>query len=227
MSSFVRLATPVRTRAAPEATLPAGAVAASSAMASAMSLMVTSFRISEAEVTSTTVCGAATPRIEVRVTPSVNSRATISSANRASWSTPTGPEITTSVTGSRQAPRVTSGSSASSGSVPTPFAASSISAAARDMSQPGSNSSVIRARPSVERAVLEVTPSTARSAGSSAWTIPVSTSSAPAPSQRTLTVTLSITTSGKNCARIRGSVEIPTAISTTSSRLATVAWRVK
>mgnify|MGYP006862982589 CR=1 FL=1 len=45
-----------------EATLPAGSAAASSAIAAAISLSVTSFRISEAEVASTTVRGAATPR---------------------------------------------------------------------------------------------------------------------------------------------------------------------
>ena len=187
--------------------------------------MVTSLRISEAEVTSTTVCGAATPRIVVRVTPSANSRATNSSANRASWSTPD--RAGDHHIGHRVAPGAAAhvrvfgvvGQGADRRST-----ASSTSSAARAMSQPGSNSSVIRARPSVERAVLEVDPLDGQQRRfqhlHDAGVDVLGPGAVPA---RRETVTLSMTTSGKNCARIRGRVATPTAISTTSSRLAR--WR--
>ena len=114
MSRAPRLATPVRIRAAP-ATSPAGSAWASSAIALAICAMLTSFRIKDRLSTSTIVDPAATPRMLARVTPVANSRVTNSSANSANCSTPTGPEITTSVTRSRQNPRATRGSSASSG----------------------------------------------------------------------------------------------------------------
>jgi hypothetical protein len=77
------------------------------------------------------------------------------------------------------------------------------------------------------REELPATPSTASSAGSISWTMPASTSSAPAPGQATETVTLSTTMSGKNCACIRGSAISPAASIRTSSRFAAVRWRVK
>ena len=79
-SSAVRLGTPVRTRAAPPETSPAGSAAASSRTARAISSMVTSWRRRSAEVTSTRISGAAKPRIEVRVTPSAKSLSESSSA---------------------------------------------------------------------------------------------------------------------------------------------------
>ncbi len=196
-------------------------------MAFAISRMVMSWRTSARLGTSTTVSGAAMPRIVVRVTPAANRRVTNSSAKRPSWSVPTGPVITTSVTRSRQAPRRTSGSSASSGRFEIVSTAACTSSAARPMSQPGSNSSSTSARPSRDTEVVLSTPSTAISTGSRSCTMALSTSSAPAPSQATLTETLLTITSGKNCARIRGKAAMPAAISTTSSRLAAVPWRTK
>ena len=95
------------------------------------------------------------------------------------------------------------------------------------MSQPGSKSTSRDASPSVERVEVSSTPSTACSAGPSTWTTAASTSSAPAPDQATVTPMLSTTTSGKNCARIRGTDAIPAAISTTKRRLDAVRWRAK
>ncbi len=204
-----------------------GVVAAAAPITRASSAMVMSWRIRSSVRTSTTVCGAATPRIVVRVTPSAKSRWLNSSAKRASWSTPTGPEITTSVTRSRQTLRVTSGGSASSGRVVTPSTAACTSAAARSMSQPGSNSSSIRARPSEARLEAEDRPSTAISAGSTGSITARSTSSGPAPSQSMSTSIASTTTSGKYCARICGSAARPKTTSRTRTRLAAVAWRVK
>jgi hypothetical protein len=187
ISSAVRRGLPVRTRAAPPPTSPAGSARVSAAIAAAMSAMATSWRTSDADETRTTVSGAAIPLIEVRVTPSANSRIAYSSANRPSWSTETGPVITTSVTRSDQPERRITGSSVPSGRRPVASIAACTSSAARFMSWLGSKSSEIVARPSRDCAVEPSTPSTARSAGSSNSTMPRSTSSAPAPCQSTET----------------------------------------
>ncbi len=226
ISSAVRRSVPVRTRAVPPIS-PAGAASASPAMASAISARVRSCWTRAREGTSTTVSGAAMPWIVVRVTPSRNSRRTSSSAMRPSWPAPTGPVITTSVTRSRQPPRDTSGSSAASGRSLAPSIAASTSAAARAMSQPGSNSISISARPSTDSLSIPATPSTARSAGPRTPTMPSSTASEPAPSQITETSISSETTSGKNCARIRGRAARPRTIISASRRFAAVRWRVK
>ena len=170
---------------------------------------------------------AATPRIVVRVTPAAKSLVTNSSANRANCATPTGPEITTSVTRSRQTPRVTFGSSASSGNwLATESTAIWASSVPRAISQPGSNSMVIRAEPSEEVAEVLFTPSIPSNAGSTTCTIARSTSSGPAPSHRTLTVTRSIITSGKNCARICGKETAPATSIISKKRFAAVRCRV-
>ena len=135
--------------------------------------------------------------------------------------------MTTSVTRSYQTLRSITGSSISSGRLVTESTAVCTSSPARAMSQPGSNSRRITARPSNEVLVVPSTPGTARSAGSSTWTIPASTSSAPAFSHTVFTVTLSRMTSGKNCARMLGMATRPDSSSRTSSRFATVPWRVK
>ncbi len=132
-----------------------------------------------------------------------------------------------SVTRSRQAPRRIAGSSASTGRVVTVSTAACTSSAARPMSHPGSNSSAMTATASRLVALLFSTPSIARSTGSSTWTTPASMSSGLAPSQVTETLTLSTTTSGKNCARICGAAAMPRISITTISRLAAVGWRVK
>ncbi len=227
IASADRRSAPVRTRAVPPATSPAGSAVTSRPTASAISRRLTSLRIRAAGLTSTTVSGSATPRIVTRVTPAAKRRAVNSSANRPSCSASTGPEITTSVTRSRQMPRRTCGSSAASGSSPIPSTAACTSASARAMSQPGSKSTAIRALPSEEVASVASTPSTPTIAGSRSCTIARSTSSAPAPSQVTETSTCSTITSGKNCARIRGTAAIPAASSTTSSRFAAVRCRAK
>ena len=223
----LRFATPVRTRAFAPATSPAGSASTSCAIASAIWAIEMSWVIKLAEGTSITVRGAATPRIVVRVTPSAKSRVTNSSAKRPSCSASSGPLMTTSVTRSRQAPRRTFGSSASSGSVEIASTEVCTSSAARAMSQPGSKSIVIEARPSVDRASVLSTPSTLSKTGSSTCTMALSTSSAPAPSQFTDTVTLSMITSGKNCARICGAAEKPAMIRMTRRRFAAVPWRTK
>jgi hypothetical protein len=163
----------------------------------------------------------------VRVSPCANSRAVSSSANRPSWSTGTGPWITTSVTRSRHAARRITGSSAPSGSVVTPSTAARTSWLACPMSQPGAKSTRIVTDPSRAVATVASTPSTARSAGSSAAVIAASTSSAPAPGQPTCTVIADTTTSGKNWLRICVAAASPSAIITTSTRFAAVRCRVK
>ena len=162
-----------------------------------------------------------------RVTPLAKRRFTNSSANSPSCSTPMGPVITTSVTRSRHVPRRTRGSSASSGNVLIASTTPCTSSAARDMSQPGSKSNVTDALPSRETARELCTPSTPNNAGSTTCTIAASTSSAPAPCQPTETVTLSTTTSGKNCARILGSDAAPNTSITTNNKFAAVLCRVK
>ena len=189
--------------------------------------MLTSCAIRSTRVTSTSVSGAASPRIVVRVTPSAKRRTTNSSTYCPSCSGSTAPDTTTSVTRSRHAPRRTLGSSASSGKVVIASTAACTSSVARAMSQPGSNSSEIDARPSVDCASVLSTPSTLNNAGSRICTIALSTSAGPAPSQTTLTVTLSTTTSGKNCARILGKAKKPSDTNTTKSRFAAVLCRVK
>ena len=225
--SALRFSTPVRTRAFAPVTSPAGAASTSSAMAAAISAMLTSLAIRLTLGASTTICVAAMPRMVVRVTPSANSRIVNSSAKLASWSMPTGPVITTSVTRSRQPPRRITGSSASSGRLVTASTAVSTSASARAMSQFGSNSRLMRARPSLASAVVPTTPSTTSRAGSSSCTMAASMSSAPAPSQRTVTLIWSDTTSGKNWVRICGIAATPAASSRISSRFAAVRCRVK
>jgi hypothetical protein len=196
-------------------------------MTAAISAMEMSCRIREADGTSTTTSGAATPWIVARVTPASNRRATNSSANRPSCSGATGPVMTTSVTRSHHAPRRTVGVSASSGRSVTLSMATCTSSAARDMSQPGSNSISMDARPSRLVAEVAATPGTATSTGSSTATMAASTSSAPAPSQRTSMSISSEITSGKNCARICGKAVSPAASIRTSSRFAAVRCRVK
>ena len=163
----------------------------------------------------------------MRVTPRANKRTTSSSAKSPSCWGPTGPVTTTSVTRSRQAPRRTVGSSASSGNVVTASTAVWTSSAARPMSQPASNSSLMDADPSRDSEDELSTPSTARRTGSKTCTMPASTSSAPAPSHTARTVTLSMITSGKNCARILGTATIPATSISSSNRLADVRWRTK
>ena len=172
ISSAERFSTPVRTRMLDPNTSPAGSALTSSAMALAIWRIVMSSATNLAVGTSITTCGAAMPWIEVLVTPALNNRRTNSSAIRPSCVTPMGPEITTSVTRSLQLPRKIMGSSASSGSVEMPSSAVSTSAFARDISQSGSNSSDIRARPSVDRLLVLDTPSTANRAGSKTFTMP-------------------------------------------------------
>ena len=221
MLSADRFATPVRMRVAPVMS-PAGSASASAAMASAISCMEMSWRMSAIMGVSTMVSGAASPRIVVRVTPTSKSRPVNSSAKRPSCSTPTGPVMTTSVTLSLQALRLTFGSSASSGRFVTVSTADCTSAAARAMSQPGSKSSRIEARPSRAVELDSTTPSTAMIVGSRIWMMPLSTSSAPAPSQVTETVTLSTITSGKNWARMFGKDTKPSVTRTTRRRFAAV-----
>ena len=227
ISSALRFSVPVRTRRLAPVTSPAGLASTSALIAAAISCMVMSYSTRLADGTSTMVSGAATPRIVVRVTPTSNSRATNSSAKSPSCSGPIAPVITTSVTRSRQAPRRTTGSSASSGKVAIKSTAVCTSSAAWAISQPGSNSSLTEALPSRLVADELSTPSTNRSAGSITWTIPASTSSGPAPSQETLTVTSSTMTSGKNCARMLGIATTPRANRTTKRRFAAVRCRVK
>ncbi len=95
------------------------------------------------------------------------------------------------------------------------------------MSQPGSNSKLMLARPSRDRLLASVTPSIDKSAGSKICTIPSSTSSAPAPCHLTSTAMLSTMTSGKNCDRIRGMLTKPATIKITNKRFAAVLCRVK
>ena len=114
MSLTLRFATPVLMRALP-ATSPAGSASASSAIALAICDKVTSCWIKDRLSTSTIVEPDATPRTLVRVTPAAKRRVINSSENRANCLISTGPEITTSVTLSRQNPRFTLGSSASLG----------------------------------------------------------------------------------------------------------------
>ena len=222
ISSGLRFSTPVRTRAFAPCTSPAGSASTSEAMAVAIWVMETSNAIRLADGTSITVCGAAMPRMAVRVTPTANRRVMNSSANRPNWSGPIGPVITTSVTRSRHTPRRTVGSSASPGSVVIASTATRTSSTARAMSQPGSNSNRMRALPSVDVDSVFSTPSTASIAGSSTCTIAASTSSGPAPSHATRTLTVSRMTSGKNCARMLGIATAPSASKITSSRLASV-----
>ena len=165
-SRALRLATPVRIRALP-ATSPAGSAFASSPMALAICAILTSWRIKDRLSTSTIVEPAAIPLMLERVTPTANRRVTNSSANKANCSTPTGPEITTSVTRSRQNPRFTLGSSASSGNwLATESTAICVSSVPRAISQPGSNSMRMRADPSEDVAEVLVTPSIPSNAGS-------------------------------------------------------------
>ena len=172
ISSAERFSTPVRTRMLDPNTSPAGSALTSSAMALAIWRIVMSSATNFAVGTSITTCGAAMPWIEVFVTPALNNRRANSSAIRPSCVTPMGPEITTSVTRSLQLPRKMTGSSASSGSVEIPSSAVSTSAFARDISQSGSNSNEMRARPSVDRLLALDTPSTANKAGSRTFTMP-------------------------------------------------------
>ena len=202
--SGVRVSAPVRTRDMPDATSPAGVGAAAAAMVAAIWSNVMSCCTRSAMRSWTKVSGADRPVTDSRVTPRAYRRLVRSSAMRPSCSKPTGPEITTSVTASRQARRVTSGSSAPSGRSPAAAMAASTSPVARDMSQPGSNSRVMRALPWLDWLSVRDTPSTAISAGSSTPTTDRSTSSAPAPSQRTATWICWTTVSGKNCALRRG-----------------------
>ena len=95
------------------------------------------------------------------------------------------------------------------------------------MSQSGSNCSVRLAAPSRATEDVLSTPSTASSAGSSTATIWRSTSSGPAPVQATDTVTVSITTSGKNCWRIDRPPQTPASSISAISRLAAVRWAMK
>ena len=126
-------------------------VTTSSAMVLAIWRIVMSSATNFAVGTSITTCGAAMPWIEVLVTPALNNRSANSSAIRPNCVTPMGPEITTSVTRSLQLPRKITGSSASSGNVEMPASAVSTSEFARDISQSGSNSNLLRASPSVDR----------------------------------------------------------------------------
>ena len=135
--------------------------------------------------------------------------------------------MTTSVTLSDQLPRRTFGSSASRGSVVMESTAVCTSVAARDMSQPGWNSTVMTPKFSRLEADVLSTPSIASISGSSTWMIAASISSAPAPRHSTETVTFAITTSGKNCARMFGTAARPSTTITSSSRFAAVGWRVK
>ncbi len=227
ISSGVRRAWPVRTRCAPPASSPEGSAATELPMAAAISARVTSYCTRRIAGTSTETSGEAIPWIETRVIPAAKSRATNSSVNRASCSTATGPETMTFVTRSLQAERLTRASSASAGRVEMPSIASCTSCAARSISVPGSNSSVIWARPSLARDEVALTPSTAIRTGSTICTMAASTSAEPAPGQGTVTETLSTTISGKNCACIRGTATSPAASISTSSRFAAVRWRVK
>ncbi len=84
MSAAARFSTPVRTRAPAAATSPAGAASTSAPTAAAISAMEMSWAMRLTDGTSTTVRGAARPRMAVRVTPASKSLATSSSARRPS-----------------------------------------------------------------------------------------------------------------------------------------------
>ena len=107
--------------------------------------------------------------------------------------------------------------------------AGAMSPALRDFVKKHCRHALIQCRNEPSREVLSLssTPSTASRAGSSTAMIALSTSSAPAPSQVTLTRTSSKIRSGKNCARIFGKAASPAAIIKRSTRLAAVLCRVK
>ena len=119
------------------------------------------------------------------------------------------------------------GSSLSCGKEVTLSKAVSTSAFALAISQSGSNSRDIRARPSFDVLFAPLTPSTPSKTGSKTRTMAASTSSAPAPCQTILKFMLSIIISGKNCDRILGNAKSPATIKITKSKLAIVLWRVK
>ena len=225
--SALRRSEPLRTRVFAASSVPEGWLVATAATARAISSRVMSWRISSRVSTTMRVSGSAMPLIVVRVTPAWKSFCTRSSAKRASWSTPTGPVITTSVTGSRHSRRTMRGASISSGRSVTPATAASTSAWARSMFQPVSNSTMISLRSSRATERVSSTPSSACSTGISGATTARSLSAGPAPSHSMLMLICSNTMSGMNCARIRGAAARPSPISSSIKRFAAVRWRAK
>ena len=164
--SAVRFATPVLTLELDPVTSPAGSVEASPLIALAISTIERSFLIKLIDDISTIVSGAANPLTVVFVTPAANSLTTISSANWPNCSKETGPLIIASATLSRQPPRLTLGSSASSGNSETESTASCISSVALDISQPESNVNLMLVLPSLDCDEVLSTPSIDISTGS-------------------------------------------------------------
>ena len=93
------------------------------------------------------------------------------------------------------------------------------------MSVPASKSTRTVALPSWELEITRFTRSRKRTSGSIAWTMVLSTSSAPAPGQATVTMTVSMPKSGKNCLFMRESASRPITIMAAISRFAAVGWR--